>query len=414
MKQKNRNESGQSIVILAFALVVLMGIMAVAIDGGRIYTMRRDAQNAADAAALQGARALCRDEDFEAKALEVAGTNGFAGAGVVEVNNPPVRSDSPSINGDQVEVVITGSIGGGFIAPVIYGDDITTQVLAVGDCLRGELSGSGSAIFAGAQCSGREARVNGSNVTIIGGVHSNGEVQISGGGGGNVVTGTVTHGGDASGNNVNNNTTLFPPDDNPRQINTLDYPVSLSYSDFRPGPAPGFEDDGWAYVAMTNTVPTDYHYFNVQVTKSLLEGAGLMTGNILQPGVYVSSVGFSFSGAGGSGIYGDGVTFVTLGEIDISGNGSYMRPYFEGLLLLTDGLGNPCASAAAINLTGSAVNWGGIVFAPNGNVTFAFSDNSTFYGSIIAGTVDVTGSAVQIIYDPSYLPPDPDTIELGQ
>jgi uncharacterized membrane protein len=127
---------------MAFAIVVLMGIMAVAIDGGRIYTLRRDAQNAADAAALQGARSLCRDEDFVLVAQQVAERGGFAGAGIVEVNNPPLYSDSV-INDDQVEVVNTATIDGGLIAPVVYQGELTTRVHAIGDCLRGTLSVSG-------------------------------------------------------------------------------------------------------------------------------------------------------------------------------------------------------------------------------------------------------------------------------
>ncbi len=51
-KQKSR---GQIIVILAGVLVVLLGFTALAIDGAMVYSDRRYAQNAADAAALAGA-----------------------------------------------------------------------------------------------------------------------------------------------------------------------------------------------------------------------------------------------------------------------------------------------------------------------------------------------------------------------
>lgn len=51
-----RNEKGQAIVILAIALVALLAFVALAIDGGNLYSARREAQNAADAAAMAGAR----------------------------------------------------------------------------------------------------------------------------------------------------------------------------------------------------------------------------------------------------------------------------------------------------------------------------------------------------------------------
>jgi hypothetical protein len=51
---KKSSEKGQSIVILAFAFIALLGFAALAIDGGMVYANRRHAQNASDAAALAG------------------------------------------------------------------------------------------------------------------------------------------------------------------------------------------------------------------------------------------------------------------------------------------------------------------------------------------------------------------------
>ena len=336
-------------------------------------------------------------------------------------------------------------------------------MLAVGDCLRGTLSGSGSAIFAGAEgCSGNEVDLNGSSVNVIGGIHSNGQVQVTGGGQGNTVTGTVSHVG---GTNIGSNTTLVPADGNPTNVTVQNYPIDLEYDDFVSAANSSVGEDGWAYTIMMADAPGDYHYIPAPgngspISKGDLEGLGLIVDNEFLPGVYVAPSGFKFSGAGdyhyipapgngspisksdletlnlivngeflpgvyvapsgfkfsganGNGVIGDSVTFVSKGEIDLSGNNTMMRPYFSGLLMLSDGFGDPCDSNAVIKMSGSQVSWGGIIFAPNGNVNMSFSANSTFYGSIIAGTVDVSGSQTTIIYDPAYLPPDPDTIELG-
>ena len=55
MKHRKPSERGQAIVLLAISIVVLLGFTALAIDGGMVFSDRRHAQNAADAAALAGA-----------------------------------------------------------------------------------------------------------------------------------------------------------------------------------------------------------------------------------------------------------------------------------------------------------------------------------------------------------------------
>jgi Flp pilus assembly protein TadG len=53
-----RKQSGQAVVLVAVAVVVLTAILALALDGGGIYLDRRQLQNAADSAALAGAELL--------------------------------------------------------------------------------------------------------------------------------------------------------------------------------------------------------------------------------------------------------------------------------------------------------------------------------------------------------------------
>ncbi len=55
MKRNHSTESGQAIVILVIGIIVLLGFTGLAIDGGMVFTARRQAQNASDAAALAGA-----------------------------------------------------------------------------------------------------------------------------------------------------------------------------------------------------------------------------------------------------------------------------------------------------------------------------------------------------------------------
>lgn len=58
MKIKDSLQRGQSFVILAVAFIGMLGFAGLAIDGGMLYSDRRNAQNAADAASMAGALAL--------------------------------------------------------------------------------------------------------------------------------------------------------------------------------------------------------------------------------------------------------------------------------------------------------------------------------------------------------------------
>src|SRR3989442_3454339 len=71
-------QSGQAIVLIALMLTVLMGMVAIAIDGSRAYAVRRDLQAAADAAALAAADKMQQTGSYvaaEQAATTIFGTN---------------------------------------------------------------------------------------------------------------------------------------------------------------------------------------------------------------------------------------------------------------------------------------------------------------------------------------------------
>jgi hypothetical protein len=71
-------ERGQALVIIALAAVGLFGFSALAIDGSRVFSDRRNAQNAADTAALSAALAKIRQDNYVQAALDRAADNGYA------------------------------------------------------------------------------------------------------------------------------------------------------------------------------------------------------------------------------------------------------------------------------------------------------------------------------------------------
>jgi hypothetical protein len=74
-------ERGQSLVVVALMLVALVGFLGLVIDGGNLYAQRRFVQNAADAGALAGARAMALHGDVQALASAYAEANAADGAG---------------------------------------------------------------------------------------------------------------------------------------------------------------------------------------------------------------------------------------------------------------------------------------------------------------------------------------------
>lgn len=55
---RKARERGQAMILLVFMIIALVAIIGLAIDGGRLHSDRRQAQNAADSAALAGAQKL--------------------------------------------------------------------------------------------------------------------------------------------------------------------------------------------------------------------------------------------------------------------------------------------------------------------------------------------------------------------
>ncbi|GAC1693294.1 MAG: hypothetical protein PVS2B1_16740 [Candidatus Dormibacteraceae bacterium] len=77
-ERERSGQKGQAIVLIAIALAVVVGLTALTIDGSRAYTLRRDLQEAVDAAALAAADSLQQTGSYvtaEQAASTIFGTN---------------------------------------------------------------------------------------------------------------------------------------------------------------------------------------------------------------------------------------------------------------------------------------------------------------------------------------------------
>lgn len=140
------NERGQALIMIVFAIIGLISLTALTVDGGNAYSNRRHAQNAADTAALAAARAKVRQEPWKDAALAIASENDFtdlfpdaiSSNTLVNVEvygceeNKPTYADCGEYKGsnEYLVVAITSTVDT-FFARVIGIQQITNRVKAL-------------------------------------------------------------------------------------------------------------------------------------------------------------------------------------------------------------------------------------------------------------------------------------------
>ena len=127
------HEGGQALIIVVLAIVGLAGMAGLVIDGGNSFLDRRNAQNAADSAALAAALTRVRSGgNLGAAALASAAQNGYDNNGtsnVVEFHNPPISGPNAG-NVEYVQVIITSHVKT-YFARVLGWKQLTNRVDAV-------------------------------------------------------------------------------------------------------------------------------------------------------------------------------------------------------------------------------------------------------------------------------------------
>ena len=135
MTNQNISERGQALVIIAIAIIGLVAMAGLVIDGGNLFSDRRHAQNASDAAVLATSLHMVRGnswDDSKEKGEERAISNGYDdndAATTVELHNPPISGEYAG-DPEYVQVIIISNIDT-FFASVIGIDQLTNRVTSV-------------------------------------------------------------------------------------------------------------------------------------------------------------------------------------------------------------------------------------------------------------------------------------------
>ena len=398
------SERGQAIVMIAIMIVVILGFTALAVDGGRLYSERRAAQNAADAAVLSAALSKCSNGNITAAAQQIAASNGYNNDGVkniVTVNSPPLTGAYAN-NVKYVEVIIETKVEPGF-AFFFHPDPFSLTGRAVSHCSISASSGStagtpyGNAIVTTSEheCSALLLGGNG-NVTVTNGglfVNSDctgGNPAVKLGGNGNLVAhpinvvGGVKEGG---GGKLSEAATKATP-----------------ISDYWTVPAPPKPSGTCTNFKSTGS--------NVTLNPGLYCGMDISSsGNVtLNPGnYYIQSGGFKMSGDGS--VTGNGVfIYVDGGSFAVTANGNFTLSAptsgdYKGLVLYVND-----AKKNLVDLSGNGnMLVTGTIYAPLSRVKVTGNGSSTtLTAQIISDTMEVGGNGnITINYDATkfYTPP---------
>ena len=386
-----RDEKGAALILVAISLLVLVGFAALAIDGGLGFDQRRGTQNAADNAALAAAWEACNPRDAAApdpvgSALAVAAENGY------DDNDAEVVVTVNAIDTTEYEVIIQRVNDTTFAGPGVGSETLTVVSQGVATCEQEPFLG-GYAIFAGAEVCATggavELDLSGSTKTVNGGIFSNGDLKITGSDA--AVSGSIEYRG-----NLNTNEADVAANAEKYFGSPKNYPLDLDIAEFRPG---GPRATGNYF----NSAPT------VGIDNGWMVSNGHATGNnasimITQSGIYYSpkTGNKAIDLKGVTTAPGVTVTFVAEGQIELNGAASITghAPVAAGgyspLLMFSNAGSPPACNVNAIQYSGNGISWSGLMFAPRGEIQMSSSSNVSVFGSIIAHSVDVSGSDFSI------------------
>ncbi len=380
-----KSERAQSLLLIAVAMMALLGLTAIAIDGGNVYRDRRQAQNAADNAALAAAMAITQEQDWQQAALERANENGYFNDGsrsVVEIYRPPVEGPYAG-NNEYVQVIITSHVNT-YFAGIVGISQLTNRVQAVAHARPPQALFNGNAVVALAPtaCKAMEFQGNAQANIIGNGIFVNSNCSC------NQTAAFFNNSGSG---------TLHVP--YIRSVGCVKYkPGAVDAEEIQSGVQSFPYPPSWL-----PPIPTcDYTWNNLSGNHSLQSGVHCVNGN--------------FRINANDTITGNGVTIVVYGDVQWNGGTLTLSAPTSGptagLLLYL-----PITNNNAVTFNGNASwNLRGTILAPASQVTInGTEDGFSLHSQIIGYTVKLTGNGDSVIeYNDNENIDQPPAIELAK
>jgi Flp pilus assembly protein TadG len=338
------DEGGVIIVLVAGMLVLILGMAALAIDVGSFYQAQRQAQSAADAAALAASQDLPASMGAAANDGTTYGHKNFPTATVNVTTNY-------NNNSSQVQVKVTAQ------TPTFFGQlfGMTSATVSATAVAGGNGSAAPAAVFAyDDKCADPGIAFNKNNVSIVGAVISNGSLSDS----------TNPHSSIGTGTYGGPNGCQYSGSDPYTSSPTVNPALQAFPDDFRTTtPTCSFTADSFTWSSNNKTIPS---------------GVYCATGTITLSGNHLS---------------GQGVTFIADNFVITSQNMTLSAPTGSGGLLFwetgTQTMDIEPNSLSLQNPDGTN-GGGGTIFAPS--ATVQFDGNTTGTGFVEANDVIVNGN----------------------
>jgi hypothetical protein len=449
-----RSERGQIIVIFAASLIVIFGVAALVFDGGMMLLEKRTQQNAADAAAIAGARFLpTNPTEAEDAAFALATENGFTDGvdnQVVDVYIPPVNG--PHAGDDGFIEVIIRSERASFFSGIwgIFSHDVGSRAVAANQtgvlgpfamlslnpdsCNAMDVGGSGEIISNG------DIQVNSTCPSGAMHLHGTGEIVTAPDVACNVVGGFNAGGGATYNCPVNEGVVPIPDPfltlpEPPIPVDgggAIVYPTAPLYISGSPSTIPSGCPGGSA--AATQAVPAPCQFTGSYSGTVWRLFPGYYPGGIqLQAGTFYLEPGIYYMGGGGFIMNGSDVSITsveaggtTLGggvllfngdnlpfangpiQLNGGGSGSHLYPLdqgtqWDGIVVFQDRL---VCEGALFNGAGTTLEVRGLIYIPCGLTTANGNGGTIIVDQIIADTFKLTGSggSLTVAFDEDFLP----------
>jgi len=405
---------GQAIVLVAVLMIVLLGFTGLALDGGELYFLQRDAQNGVDAAVLAALYQWCgypsappatRDFNMRTEAARAATQNGFTdgvNGATVTITRPSVPPGGGAADDNLITVVISATKPSRLIQ-VVYNGPLQVTVTAVGRCTPASTFTQAAAMMGIGVCP------NNSHPGID---ISGSSVSVTGNPGALFTNGIITQSGSSYTVNGTSNENVG-----------VTVPEFWHMNDFAPG--------GHVAIWAADQTPNAYHSHIGNVTS--WDDWGISSNNPT-PGVYYASGSVTLGPADfDSDTDMTEVTIASPGQIDISLPGSsdvsfsafpvddpaadvpyygippVMPTFFSTFDTRPDCNTNP----NAINVSG-AFDWTNVIYAPFGPISMTDNRAGTANGSLVGYVVSWSGSGLTITYNPDDFPPIPPQVGIIQ
>jgi hypothetical protein len=451
-------QSGQAIVLIALAMVALLGMAGLALDGGSLLFLQRKAQTVAEMAAMSAAVKACQNGGASENAI----LSEVERVAALDGNNVDSSKIEAAVhrNGEATDVEVTIRLPKPpYFIQVVYKGELIAEGHSVARCSTTASIGGGpyadSVLFATSETCPDSFDLDGTSMDFTGSVTSNNNMSIDPGGSGGRITGTANFVGGADGLATIDqwpvpahvegfpNTSVAgygppnwsdPHDDSGeglRQIPVQPAPLLYEIDDFRPG------GEVWESLPENRRreLPADVHWKwpGTCATPDWCDDQ-MPTWNGKVQGLYFIDGDFSLTGGGNlsdgfmNAINGDGITIVATGRVEVTGPPFVIMPYYDNLQIMSGAgaVGGYSSVDAGTSITtggscdleairlpqgsfghlSASLSFGtaarpALIYAPWGQVAIGTTNAGPAYGQIVAYTIDMDFNTANIYHVPA-------------